>query len=365
MSMRKMLTLLLCLMALASVFISCAAEQQTDDLATVRLSINSERSRTINEEGNKVVKYRFVFVPKEGAPYTFEENKSDTGVYTMKGIKAGTYTLNSYALNSAGNVVAENTQNKDIERGTNTITVLFENYKAQNNGSISINVKWNKGAFSDSDMVQISGTIKPLKGTSDNIEFPKTIDSNNGNISTVIENLLVGSYHISIVGKQGTKSVFGINEVVVVSPNATTVVNFDFTGLTTSTTITVVDNLVLPLKGTLTATDSDVHPFFNLSLSIDPTAIPASIYKDSEGNTKDITIEWYAEDFMYSTTKVQYKPNETISSDISISAIYGPAYYTTVFYIDGVVDSLGSARIKVNYDSSTKTITVLPITDQS
>ena len=63
--MRKMLTLLLCLLALASVFISCAAEQQADDLATVRLSINSERSRTINEEGNKVVKYRFEFKDKD------------------------------------------------------------------------------------------------------------------------------------------------------------------------------------------------------------------------------------------------------------------------------------------------------------
>ena len=360
--MRKMLTLLLCLMALASVFISCAAEQQTDDLATVRLSINSERSRTINEEGNKVVKYRFEFKDKDGIQYTSEFDKG-TGIYTMTGIKAGSYEINSYALNSAGNVVAEKTQNKNILRGINTISVLFDTYNSPEKGNISINVKWNAGDFKNT--VDITGTINPLGEDPEEITFPATGESNNGDISTVIENLPVGSYHIKIVGKQGTKSVFGINEVVVVSPNATTVVNFDFTGLTTSTTITVVDNLVLPLKGTLTATDSDVHPFFNLSLSIDPTAIPASIYKDSEGNTKDITIEWYAEDFMYSTTKVQYKPNETISSDISISAIYGPAYYTTVFYIDGVVDSLGSARIKVNYDSSTKTITVLPITDQS
>ena len=113
--MRKMLTLLLCLMALASVFISCAAEQQADDLATVRLSINSERSRTINEEGNKVVKYRFEFKDKDVIQYTSEFDKG-TGIYTMTGIKAGSYEINSYALNSAGNVVAEKTQNKNILR---------------------------------------------------------------------------------------------------------------------------------------------------------------------------------------------------------------------------------------------------------
>ena len=232
MSMRKMLTLLLCLMALASVFISCAAEQQTDDLATVRLSINSERSRTINEEGNKVVKYRFVFVPKEGAPYTFEENKSDTGVYTMTGIKAGSYEINSYALNSAGNVVAEKTQNKNILRGINTISVLFDTYNSPEKGNISINVKWNAGDFKKT--VDITGTINPLGEAPEEITFPATGESNNGDISTVIENLPVGSYHIKIVGKQGTKSVFGINEVVVVSPNATTVANFDFSGLIAS-----------------------------------------------------------------------------------------------------------------------------------
>ena len=360
--MRKMLTLLLCLMALASVFISCAAEQQTDDLATVRLSINSERSRTINEEGNKVVKYRFVFVPKEGAPYTFEENKSDTGVYTMKGIKAGTYTLNSYALNSAGNVVAENTQNKDIERGTNTITVLFENYKAQNNGSISINVKWNKGAFSDSDMVQISGTIKPLKGTSDNIEFPKTIDSNNGNISTVIENLLVGSYHISIVGKQGTKSVFGINEVVVVSPNATTVANFDFSGLIASSSITVVNNLVLPLKGELTANLTEDKNRITLNLKVTNSGIPESVYKPG-GTMKKVIAEFFVEEIGAGTKNTAFVPDGDTTLTCTTDPFYGPTNYSVVFYLEGVDYSMGSARIKLNYGPDNKTMTVLPITD--
>ena len=84
MSMRKMLTLLLCLLALASVFISCAAEQQADDLATVRLSINSERSRTINEEGNKVVKYRFEFKDKDGIQYTSELPLTAKGIYAFR-----------------------------------------------------------------------------------------------------------------------------------------------------------------------------------------------------------------------------------------------------------------------------------------
>ena len=276
MSMRKMLTLLLCLMALASVFISCAAEQQTDDLATVRLSINSERSRTINEEGNKVVKYRFEFKDKDGIQYTSEFDKG-TGIYTMTGIKAGSYEINSYALNSAGNVVAEKTQNKNILRGINTISVLFDTYNSPEKGNISINVKWNAGDFKKK--VDITGTINPLGEDPVGITFPATGESNNGDISTVIENLPVGSYHIKIVGKQGTKSVFGINEVVVVSPNATTVANFDFTGLIASSSITVVNNLVLPLKGELTANLTEDKNRITLNLKVTNSGIPENVYK--------------------------------------------------------------------------------------
>ena len=85
--MRKLLTLLLCLMALASVFISCNAEQQGSDLATVRLSIDSERSRTINVDGNLVAKYRFDLIQKDVTEYSFSFDKSEGGVYTMTGIK--------------------------------------------------------------------------------------------------------------------------------------------------------------------------------------------------------------------------------------------------------------------------------------
>ena len=359
MSMRKMLTLLLCLLALASVFISCAAEQQADDLATVRLSINSERSRTINEEGNKVVKYRFEFKDKDVIQYTSEFDKG-TGIYTMTGIKAGSYEINSYALNSAGNVVAEKTQNKNILRGINTISVLFDTYNSPEKGNISINVKWNAGDFKKT--VDITGTINPLGEDPVGITFPATGESNNGDISTVIENLPVGSYHIKIVGKQGTKSVFGINEVVVVSPNATTVANFDFSGLIASSSITVVNNLVLPLKGELTANLTEDKNRITLNLKVTNSGIPESVYKPG-GTMKKVIAEFFVEEIGAETKNTAFVPDGDTTLNCTTDPFYGPTNYSVVFYLEGVDYSMGSARIKLNYDPDNKTMTVLPITD--
>ena len=93
-----------------------------------------------------------------------------------------------------------------------------------------------------------------------------------------------------------------------------------------------------------------------MNLSINQIKLPESIYKDESGNIKNITIDWYVEDYKYKTTTVQYNPNGPTTTSVTMGAIYGSAYYSAVFYIDGVNDSLGSEKITINYDASTGTI---------
>ena len=364
MSMRKMLTLLVCLMALASVFISCAAEQQAGDLATVRLSINSERSRTINEEGNKVVKYRFEFIEKdkEGIQYSSEFERG-TGVYTMTGIKAGTYSIVSYALNSEDNVVAKKTEEHQIKRGTNSFTVTFDSYSETESGSLSFTIKWDTSEYGN-DKVQITGTVQKLTGESKNIDFPLTTAGNNGNISKTLANLPIGSYQVSIVGTVGSKPVFGINDVVVVSPNATTQVSYTFSGTTATTNITVINNLVLPLKGTITPSLTSDKYGLVLDLSITNPGIPESVYK-KDGTIKDVIVKLYAEDYKYQEFSFAFNPTGVTTLSRDVIPLYGPTYYSAVFYLDGVPDSMGSAKIKINYNPTDKTMTVIPISEQS
>lgn len=354
--MRKLLTLLLCLMALASVFISCNAEQQGSDLATVRLSIDSERSRTINVDGNLVAKYRFDLIQKDVTEYSFSFDKSEGGVYTMTGIKPGTYTLACYALNAEEKVVSKIIQeSKKLTRGANSFTVSFSSYHSEETGKINFTVKWTPGDYGTTK-VNITGTVKPLTGVAKTIDFPVTGDTNNGNIEASVSNLPIGSYLVSIVGKAGSKSVFGINEVIVISPGIELKVEYNFTGSAATSSITVVDNLVKPFTGTLTASNGSKFPEINLNLSINQITLPESIYKDESGNIKNITIDWYVEDYKYKTTTVQYNPNGPTTTSVTMGAIYGSAYYSAVFYIDGVNDSLGSEKITINYDASTGTI---------
>ena len=163
--MRKTLALLACLLALASLFVSCTAEQ-TGDLATVRLSIDSERSRTVSPDGNdkvnEVKKYVFCFTSSNSEEYSFGHDKNDTGVYIMSGIKPGKYTLTATALNADGKIVSTATiPELKLSRGSNTYSVSFSALDSSKTGTAAISIKWTPSEYSPSS-ITVEGSLYQL-----------------------------------------------------------------------------------------------------------------------------------------------------------------------------------------------------------
>ena len=350
--MRKTLALLACLLALASLFVSCTAEQ-TGDLATVRLSIDSERSRTVSPDGNdkvnEVKKYVFCFTSSNSEEYSFGHDKNDTGVYIMSGIKPGKYTLTATALNADGKIVSTATiPELKLSRGSNTYSVSFSALDSSKTGTAAISIKWTPSEYTSS--ITLEGSLYQLDGTGVKLNFPS---SDEGVVSPDnTTNLPIGSYYLEIKGKMGNKVMFGVSDVILITPEKTTSVTYDFTNSSAVSSVRVNDTLITPLEGTLSVAEAGSYGEVSMNLAIS-SVLPKSIYEN-----KKVSISWYMEDYNIGSTSVDYNPSGTTAS-VTTGAFFGPATYTAIFHLEGHNESLGSASIKVNYDAASGTITTI------
>lgn len=350
--MRKTLALLACLLALASLFVSCTAEQ-TGDLATVRLSIDSERSRTVSPDGNdkvnEVKKYVFCFTSSNSEEYSFDLNKNDTGVYIMSGIKPGKYTLTATALNAEEKIVSTATiPELKLSRGSNTYSVSFSALDSSKTGTAAISIKWTTSEYTSS--ITLEGSLYQLDGTGVKLNFPS---SESGEVSPDnTTNLPIGSYYLEIKGKMGNKVMFGVSDVILITPEKTTSVTYDFRNSSAVSSVRVDDTLITPLEGTLSIAETGIYGEVSMNLAIS-SVLPKSIYEN-----KKVSISWYMEDYNIGSTSVDYNPSGTTAS-VNTGAFFGPATYTAIFHLEGHNESLGSASIKVNYDAASGTITTI------
>ena len=350
--MRKTLALLACLLALATLFVSCTAEQ-TGDLATVRLSIDSERSRTVSPDGNdkvnEVKKYVFCFTSSNSDEYSFDLEKNDTGVYIMSGIKPGKYTLTATALNADGKIVSTATiPELKLSRGSNTYSVSFSALDSSKTGTAAISIKWTPSEYTSS--ITLEGSLYQLDGTGVKLNFPS---SESGEVSPDnTTNLPIGSYYLEIKGKMGNKTMFGVSDVILITPEKTTSVTYDFRNSSAVSSVRVDDTLITPLEGTLSIAETGIYGEVSMNLAIS-SVLPKSIYEN-----KKVSISWYMEDYNIGSTSVDYNPSGTTAS-VTTGAFFGPATYTAIFHLEGHNESLGSASIKVNYDAASGTITTI------
>ena len=356
--MRKTLALLACLLALATLFVSCTAEQ-TGDLATVRLSIDSERSRTVSPDGNdkvnEVKKYVFCFTSSNSDEYSFDLNKNDTGVYIMSGIKPGKYTLTATALNNEGKIVSTATiPELKLSRGSNTYSVSFSALDSSKTGTAAISIKWTPSEYSPSS-ITLEGSLYQLDGSGVELSFT---DPKDGEVSSKnTTNLPIGSYYLKIKGKMGNKVMFGVSDVILITPEKTTSVTYDFRNSSAVSSVRVNDTLITPLEGTLSIAEAGSYGEVSMNLSI-TSVLPESIYKNSDSTNKKVSISWFMEDYNIGSTSVDYNPSGTTAS-VTTGAFFGPATYTAIFHLEGHNESLGSASIKVNYDAASGTITTI------
>ena len=118
----------------------------------------------------------------------------------------------------------------------------------------------------------------------------------------------------------------------------------------------------MPLKGELTANLTEDKNRITLNLKVTNSGIPENVYKPG-GTMKKVIAEFFVEEIGAETKNTAFVPDGDTTLTCTTDPFYGPTNYSVVFYLEGVDYSMGSARIKLNYDPDNKTMTVLPITD--
>lgn len=343
--MRKPTLFISTILILVLSLVSCAGNQ-IEDTASVRFSVDAERSRTIGDLDLAVVtQYRFSFANRNNASITYEKtmDKSAGGTYTMSGIIPGTYNITATALNSSGNEIATTTLNgKVLNKGNNSFTLTFNTLSG--NGNMDITLKWNKEVFTNSTGAPITPTItatlKKLDGTTVSGVTATTDQISNGISKITKSGISSGSYILEVTFKVGTTKYFGSRDVVRIVTGATATGEIDFSKSgSLEQTITIVDNTYVPLEGIITANryyTEGQHASGAVTLTLSITNLPSS-YDESK-----LKIDWFGED-------IQIDDEGENPLTITFSPFFGYARYTCVMYIEGLEGSLGSATLVYYY----------------
>ena len=341
--MKKTFTLLLCLLALTALFVSCTGGS-AETLAHVRLSVDTERSRTLgSSEISSVTQYRFTLSNTDDTSITYSTvmAKESDGVYDIGGIMPGHYTIVAEALNKDNKVLSTCTlENKYFHKGNNSFTVTFSTLYG--NGGLSIALVWNPIVFaSESGAVNpvITATLKAESGGTD-INVDVSSDKlNEGKATLTKSDLRAGSYFLTVSFKVGNTEYFSsVDAVRIVDGNTTTgTIDYSKSGHLTQV-ITIEDNTITPIVGTITANRTyqpGEHGQGGVTFTLTLSNLPS-------GTTEsEVKIKWYGDGYHMSSLDNQ--------KEITFSPFFGYARYTAVMYVEGKNGSLGSAEIIYNY----------------
>ncbi len=341
--MKKTFTLLLCLLALTALFVSCTGGS-AETLAHVRLSVDTERSRTLGgSEISSVTQYRFTLSNNDDTSISYSTvmAKESDGVYDIGGIMPGHYNIFAEALNK-DNMVLSTCTLEDIyfHKGNNSFTVTFSTLHG--NGGLSIALVWNPIVFaSGSGAVEpvITATLKAESGGND-INVDVSSDKlNEGKATLTKSDLRAGSYFLTVSFKVGNTEYFSsVDAVRIVDGNTTTgTIDYSKSGHLTQV-ITIVDNTITPIVGTITANRTyqpGEHGQGGVTFTLTLSNLPSGT------SESDVKVKWYGDGFHMS--------NLDDKKVVTFSPFFGYARYTAVMYVEGKNGSLGSAEIIYNY----------------
>ena len=112
----------------------------------------------------------------------------------------------------------------------------------------------------------MEGSLYQLDGTGVKLNFPT---STSGEVSPDnTTNLPIGSYYLEIKGKMGNKVMFGVSDVILITPEKTTSVTYDFRNSSAVSSVRVDDTLITPLEGTLSIAETGIYGEVTMNLAI-------------------------------------------------------------------------------------------------
>ncbi|AEV28599.1 hypothetical protein SpiGrapes_0764 [Sphaerochaeta pleomorpha str. Grapes] len=226
--------------------------------------------------------------PKGG---TVDINATDTTI-TLGNLAIGKWTLHAEALNSEGAILAKGTTSTILSKATATAVLNLD--ELSGNGSLSVGFIWPIDQVADDVSIDIS--LVDQGGNEVSIS-PAVIDKEHGTAVLTAETLPAGSYMLHAKLYSQGVLVSGAAEAVRIIENTETAGSMMLIigDLSTTFSITIINDTMMPLKGTIACTPQEPVAGQEVCMTFTPESLPEGVSQDT------ITALWYCEgDFVSS-----------------------------------------------------------------
>ncbi len=278
------------LLAVTLLAVACSAEAG-DGTATVRFSISNERARTISAGENRTKISKYTFTLSGTADYTFDFDRDASGVYLIKGVAPGAYTVKVEALSSDGTKISEATAEHFFIRGENSFSITLSSLLGSQ--ALKLTFLWKPSAYRTTP--EFTLTLTSENGSAVTVNAGElTLDTAAGK-AILQKTLPAGSYIVNAKLHSGNAVYIGYTEVVRMTNGGAALeaeVDFKSGGAVNNSGI-ITTNIDVPIEGTITASNDALGQIVaDLTITSKPEGISDS----------DITITWYNEHYKLSST---------------------------------------------------------------
>lgn len=210
---------------------------------------------------------------------------STNGELRLDGLLQGRWRLTAEARSETGAVLANGTATAFLSAATNTTIIILD--RLPGTGTLTVSYSWNPTQVKED--VELELQLTDQSGNPTTIAFP-TLDRINGT-AMVTQTLAAGSYTLHSRLKTQGMIVSGAVEAVriidssVSSGEIQLVVGDRGNGFQ----ITVVNDTLLPLQGTVTCSPTIPGPNTSVTLTFVPATLPAGVLP------AEISASWYCE----------------------------------------------------------------------
>lgn len=293
MKKRSLIVLQLIITILTITLFSCN-DENISETATIRFSINSDRARTItpDEKDYIIKKYAFTMTSESSSipPRQETYNINDEGVYEIKGIIPGEYSVLVEGKSESNITLSESTSTHFFYRGQNSFNIELKTLKGT--GNISFNIIWDPNTCNKTPGL----TVKITDEDGENVAITgldKTRLSE-GKATLTMNNLPSGSYLIviSLDNPDNTNLHYvGYTDVFRVSNSSTLSATINITeGVTITHSVNIQNKTAIPMTGEIISEPKSGTSQVAFSIQ--------NIQNIPEGLTEDdVHVYWYSEEF--------------------------------------------------------------------
>lgn len=292
MKKRSLIVIALTIMILTITLSSCT-DENISETATIRFSINSDRARTItpDEKDYIIKKYAFTMTSTSSSIPTKQEvyNINDEGVYEVKGLIPGEYSVLVEGKSESNITLSESTSTHFFYRGQNSYNIELTTLKGT--GNISFNIVWDPNTCNKTPGL----TVKITDEDGENVTvtgLDKT-KLNEGKATLTMNSLPSGSYLIviSLDNPDNTNLHYvGYTDVFRISNSSTLSATINITeGVTITHSVNIQNKTAIPMTGEIISEPKSGTSQVSFTIQ-NIKNIPNGLTED------DIHVDWYSEE---------------------------------------------------------------------